>query len=125
MVLQSNGNRPTGLSQILALIKRSDSISIKSEGSRVLVNVIKSLWFNERGVEPSDERQKKKDACMTAVLTIECASILTTLVTRSGKYPVLVNEGIVAMSLLCTQPAGGKAKSSFIRIMTVILIRFM
>ena len=110
LVLQNNGDHPTALSQILALIKRSDSISIKSEGTRVLVNVIKSLWYNERGVESSDERQKKKDACMTAVLTKECASTLTNLIWRSSKYPVLVNEGIVAMTLLCTHPAGGKQK---------------
>ena len=103
------------------MIKRADSVSIKSEGARVLVNVIKSLWYNERGVESSDERQKKKDACMTAVLTLECASTLTNLIGRSGKYPVLVNEGIVAMTLLSTHPAGGKEKSSFICIMTMIL----
>lgn len=108
LVLQNKGNRPTGLSQILALIKRSDSISIKSEGARVLVNVIKSLWYNERGVESSDERQKKKDACMTVVLTMECVSTLTNLIGRSGKYPVLVNEGIVAMTLLSTHATGGR-----------------
>ena len=118
LVLQISGDRPTALSQILALIKRSDSIPIKSEGTRVLVNVIKSLWYNERGVESSDERQKKKDACMNAVLTKECASTLTNLIWRSGKYPVLVNEGIVAMTLLCTHPAGGK--QNIIYIMTVI-----
>jgi len=120
LVLQSSGDRPTALSQILALIKRSDSIPIKSEGTRVLVNVIKSLWYNERGVESPDERQKKKDACMTAVLTKECASILTSFIWRSGKYPVLVNEGIVAMTLLCTHPAGGK--QNIICITTVILM---
>jgi hypothetical protein len=119
LVLQNSGDHPTALSQILALIKRSDSIPIKSEGTRVLVNVIKSLWYNERGVEFSDERQKKKDACMTAVLTKECASTLTNLIWRSGKYPVLVNEGIVAMTLLCTHPAGGEQKH--ICIMTLIL----
>ena len=120
LVLQNSGDRPTALSQILALIKRSDSTPIKSEGTRVLVNVIKSLWYNERGVEFSDERQKKKDACMTAVLTKECALTLTNLIWRSEKYPVLVNEGIVAMTLLCTHPAGGKENIIFI-FMTVIL----
>ena len=119
LVLQKSGDRPTALSQILALIKRSDSIPIKSEGTRVLVNVIKSLWYNERDVESSEERQKRKDACMTAVLTKECASSLTNLISRSGKYPVLVNEGIVAMTLLCTHPTGGEQK--IICIMTVII----
>lgn len=103
------------------MIKRSDSVSIKSEGARVLVNVIKSLWFNERGVDSSDERQKKKDACMASVLTMECAKTLTNLIGSSGRYPILVNEGIVAMSLLCTHQAGGKRKSNFVRTMTMIL----
>jgi len=44
---------------------------------------------------------------MTTVLTMESTSTLANLIWRSGKYPVLVNEGIIAMSLLCTHEAGG------------------
>ncbi|KAF8959042.1 hypothetical protein BDZ97DRAFT_2045486 [Flammula alnicola] len=107
LVLPNDKNRPTGLSQILALIKRSDSVSIKSEGSRVLVNVVKTLWFSERTLDASDDRQKKRDQCISILLTPECATILTGLIARSNKYPILVNEGIVAISLLSTHKLGG------------------
>ncbi|KAF8163260.1 hypothetical protein B0H34DRAFT_694710 [Crassisporium funariophilum] len=108
LALPGESNRPTGLSQILALIKRSDSVSIKSEGARVLVNVVKSLWLNDRGaLSQVPDRQRKKDACLTSVLTPECALTLTNLIGRSGRYPSLVNEGIVAISLLCTHKLGG------------------
>jgi len=102
-----DNNNPSGLSQILALINRSDSISIKSEGSRVIVNVVKSLWFSERTLDPSDERQKKKDQCISILLTPQCAKTLTALIARSNRYPILVNEGIVAISLLSTHKLGG------------------
>ncbi|KAH9484292.1 hypothetical protein JR316_0003773 [Psilocybe cubensis] len=107
LVLPSDPTRPSGLSQILALIKRSDSVSIRSEGSRVLVNVVKSLWFAERSSDPADEKQKKREQCVANVLTQECANTLTALIGRSNKYPILVNEGIVAVSLLCTHRLGG------------------
>ncbi|KAF4614699.1 hypothetical protein D9613_003020 [Agrocybe pediades] len=106
-VLPNGQACPTGLSQILALIKRSDSVTIQSEGSRVLVNVVKSLWLNGRNLDPSDERQKKRDRCISLILTPEFANALTSLIARSNKYPILVNEGIVAISLLATHRLGG------------------
>ncbi|KDR81566.1 hypothetical protein GALMADRAFT_239590 [Galerina marginata CBS 339.88] len=107
LVLPSGAERPSGLFQILALIKRSDSVSIKSEGSRVLVNVVKSLWVNERTVDASDERQKKRDLCISIVVTPEYVTALASLIGRSNRYPILVNEGIVALSLLSTHKSGG------------------
>lgn len=126
---------PTGLSQIIALVKRSDSIPLKSEGSRVVVNVVKSLWSNHILPPPRTRsaespllassnkdviinQQHKRNTAIRAVLTPECALILAGLVGRSGKYPLLVNEGIVALSLLSTQKDGGMTmlSSSFSRI---------
>jgi hypothetical protein len=115
---------PTGLSQILALVIRSDSVPVKSEGTRVLVNVIKSLWSIDSAVSPVSaapspivnggvanetvlEKERKRQASMRTVLTSECAFALANLVGRSGKYPLLVNEGVVALSLLSTQRMGG------------------
>ncbi|KAG7092418.1 hypothetical protein E1B28_008774 [Marasmius oreades] len=120
LVLPSTQDVPTpqtGLSQILSLVKRSDSIPIKSEGTRVLVNVIKSLWSNDvigasspNRFQPSadraeDDERQRQDAIRT-VLTMPCASALASLVARSGKYPLLVNEGVVALTLLSTQKSG-------------------
>ncbi len=107
LVLPTEGNDTTGFSQILALIKRSDSVPVKSEGSRVVVNVVKSLWLLERGKDLSEDTQKKREKAVSIVLTMQCAQILTALVARSNKYPILVNEGIVAITLLSTHKQGG------------------
>jgi hypothetical protein len=107
LVLPTEGNDTTGFSQILALIKRSDSVPVKSEGSRVVVNVVKSLWLLERGKDLSEDTQKKREKAVSTVLTNQCAQILTALVARSNKYPILVNEGIVAITLLSTHKQGG------------------
>ncbi|RDB21038.1 hypothetical protein Hypma_011561 [Hypsizygus marmoreus] len=116
---------PTGLAQILALVKRSDSVPIKSEGSRVLVNVVKSLWsINLLAKDNTDspespvaignvnkeellERHRKRNVAIRTILTPECAWTLASLVGRSGKYPLLINEGVVALSLLSTNKEGG------------------
>lgn len=128
LVLPSAGeesNHPTGLSLIMALVKRTKSTPVRSEGTRVLVNVIKSLWSNDpaaspanaamtatlQGINSSDvlvENQRKRHESMQTVLTPECAFALASLVGRSAKYPLLVNEGVVALSLMSTIKAGGK-----------------
>jgi hypothetical protein len=124
MVLPSSHppSAPTGLAQILALVRRSESVTVKSEGTRVLVNVVKSLWSAgpitspavDSVTEPSNgskehisEKQRKRAVAIRAVLSSESALALATLVGRSGKYPLLVNEGVVALSLLCTHREGG------------------
>ncbi|KAF7294977.1 GTP binding [Mycena indigotica] len=111
------GDEPTGLSLIMALVKRTRSTAIRSEGTRVLVNAIKSLWSTEPATSPVaqglntaeavTERQEKRNAAMQKVLTHDCAFALASLVGRSAKYPLLVNEGVVALSLMSTIKSGG------------------
>ncbi|KAG6878723.1 hypothetical protein C0993_011538 [Termitomyces sp. T159_Od127] len=106
---------PTGLDQILALVKRSDSVPIKSEGSRVLVNIVRAL----RGSKPTSdavvvgnvdkdaqEKQKKHNAALRTVITPESALVLTRLVGFSGKYPLLVNEGLIALTMFSMSKEG-------------------
>ena len=94
-----------GLTQIIALVQRSDTIAIKSEGTRVLVNVVKSLWSSDT---PSDTTlQKRRQDAIRAVLVSASAGVLAGLVGRSMKYPLLVNEGVVALTLLSTEKEGG------------------
>ncbi|KAJ7940684.1 hypothetical protein B0H13DRAFT_2246066 [Mycena leptocephala] len=125
LVLPTTGeDYPTGLSLIMALVKRTKSTPVRSEGTRVLVNVIKSLWSNDPSASPANaamtatlqginspdvllENQRKRHESMQRVLSPECAFALASLVGRSAKYPLLVNEGVVALSLMSTIKAGG------------------
>lgn len=92
----------------------------------MLVNVVKSLWSTDPIASPTIdleetgsgsgskailEKQRKRAAAIRAVLTSESALALATLVGRSGKYPLLVNEGVVALTLLSTHKDGGRAPS--------------
>ena len=100
----------TGLAQILEVVRRSDSVAIKSEGTRVLVNVIKSLLTEKSNASSPDvvAEAQKRQAAVELVLNPLSASALASLVARSGKYPVLINEGVVALTLLSTRKDGGK-----------------
>jgi hypothetical protein len=111
LVLASkDSTSPAGLEQIIALVRRSDTIAVKSEGTRVLVNVIKSLWSSD--ALPDTTLQKRRQEAIQAVLVPAFAEALASLVGRSMKYPLLVNEGVVALTLLSTQKDGGGSLSS-------------
>ncbi|KAI0293104.1 hypothetical protein BC826DRAFT_1016962 [Russula brevipes] len=81
------GAQPTGLHQILTLVKRSDSTAVKSEGTRVFVNVIRTLWHEDT---PDGEQRKTGK---------------TTSARPRKRYPILINEGIVALTLLSLHSA--------------------
>ncbi|KAG1782448.1 hypothetical protein EV702DRAFT_1064464 [Suillus placidus] len=102
----------TGLSQLLAIVKRSDTVAIKSEGTRIIVNLIRSLWTNERrdeliSEEEQQARQQKRVKAIDALLTPACAEALAALIGRSAKHLILINEGVVALSLLSMHRDGG------------------
>ncbi|KAF9227969.1 hypothetical protein BS17DRAFT_774550 [Gyrodon lividus] len=114
LVLPSDGEKhlPTGLSQLLALVKRSETVAIKSEGTRVIVNLIKSLWSSDpasdqRSAEESRARQQKRERAIQILVTAPYAEALAALIGRSPKYPILINEAVVALSLLSTHRDGG------------------
>lgn len=44
---------------------------------------------------------------MAKLVTPGCAAALAQLIGRSKKYAILINEGVVALSLLSTHSAGG------------------
>ena len=92
--------------QILELVRRSDSIAVKSEGTRVLVNAVKSLWSTDPKTL-DEEKVKKREAAMEAIVTEPCVSALARLIGRSKRYPTLINEGVVALTLVSTHPNGG------------------
>jgi len=118
----------TGLSQLLALVKRSDTVAIKSEGTRVIVNLIKSLWssdptIEQRNAEENQTRQQKRERAIQALVTTPCVDALAALVGRSTKYPILINEAIIALSLLSTHRDGGKIIRSMCTIIVLTHVR--
>jgi len=106
----SNSSSPSGLEQILALVRRTESIPVKSEGTRVLVNVIRSLWAPEAYNPPSQKRQRNREIATQLILTQDSADILATLLVCSGRYPVLTNECILALTLLSMHSYGSMCR---------------
>ncbi|TDL27510.1 hypothetical protein BD410DRAFT_782602 [Rickenella mellea] len=91
----------SGLHQILALVRRSDSVAVKSEGTRVLVNVIKSICSAS-----GDILDPTRQTALQVLTNSDCAMALAQLLGRSTKYPILVNEATVALLLLALRPTG-------------------
>jgi hypothetical protein len=50
----------TPLSRLLSLIKKTDEISVRSEGTRVLVNLVKNLWSEHPDATSGNCYYKKK-----------------------------------------------------------------
>lgn len=122
MFRPSSDTTATGLSHILNLIKRTDNVAVKSEGARVIVHIIKTLWLGDNRSASSEitsptvmsgnseellEKQQKRQIAIRTIITSDVVSVLINLIMRSRRHAVLVNEGIVALSLLSTTKDGG------------------
>ncbi len=103
--------QPTALSQILALVRRSDTVAIKSEGTRVFVNAIKSIWSTEASniSDPTFQQQRKE--AKAQLTTSSIAAVLAQLIGRSRRYAILISEGAVSLYLLSLNTAGGGGQS--------------
>ncbi|KAL1917464.1 uncharacterized protein VTP21DRAFT_3857 [Calcarisporiella thermophila] len=86
----------TPLERLLGLMKRSDEIPIKSEGARVLVNIVKAVWSQE-----STTSHAAIVKVRNRLLSSDVISPLADLI-RQSKYPVLQNEGLIALAVLTT-----------------------
>lgn len=106
---ESQSNEESALEQIMGLVQRADTVTVKSEGTRVLANVIKTLSVDL----PSTDRRRRVAA--KAVVTPENANALAALIGRSKKYPMLINEAVVALSFLTVQERGGEFLSKIVR----------
>ncbi len=97
--------QPSGLDQIIALVGRSDSIVVKSEGTRVIGYVVKSLW---RAVEQcSPEEMEPMRNAMTKVASAPAIQALAEMLARNRKHVILLNESILALTLLSGQSVAG------------------
>ncbi|KAK2466957.1 hypothetical protein APHAL10511_001215 [Amanita phalloides] len=122
MFVLSSDETMTGFSQVLNLIKRTDNVAVKSEGTRVIVHIIKTLWLGDNRSTSSEitsptvmsgnseetiEKQQRRQAAIRTIITPDVVSVLGGLIARSRRYPVLVNEAVIALSLLSTTKEGG------------------
>ena len=110
----TNPDEPTTFTQILALVRRSDTVAVKSEGTRVFVNAIKTLWSNDASSTDPEFSKHRKEA-MEKLATPACAAALAQLIGRSKKYAILINEGVVALSMISVHANGGTPTHSSYR----------
>jgi len=104
---------PSGVDQVLDLIRRTDSLALRNEGTRVLVNLTKTLWIPASAsspvattnASPPTEAIERRHA-LNKLTTEETADALGEMIGRNIRYPVLLNEGIMALTLLSSQGFG-------------------
>lgn len=92
------------LNELLELLERTEDVPTRMEGTRALVTAIKSLWSASQG---SDRPQSEADAsarkqARQRLVSEPVINALAEMMRGSIKYPVLVNEGILALTLLAT-----------------------
>lgn len=103
----TEGDIETPLSTLVDVIGRSDDFALKSEGTRTLCNLVKVTWGSE-GMREFDTRS------ITALQqTLNKADVVLPIaaMTRNPKYVVLQNEGVIALTLLVTNPSQGKTNN--------------
>ncbi|PVG02274.1 hypothetical protein CPB86DRAFT_780693 [Serendipita vermifera] len=110
----TSGPRPNGAEQILALVSRSDSIIVKSEGTRVLAYCVKSLWkkdgpnVNQTSTDPSKVDPKAKEDAMKQLAEQPTVQAIVNLLVGGQKHAILLNESIFALTLVATKGPGAQ-----------------
>ncbi|CAG8566961.1 6037_t:CDS:10 [Paraglomus brasilianum] len=86
----------TPLERLMTLIEHTDDMPIRSEGTRILVNLIKNLWSKDLASQLDtnyiNDLRKKLN-------TAEVVKHIETMIIDS-KYPVLQNEGVIGLTML-------------------------
>ncbi|CEH17832.1 Rho/Rac GTPase guanine nucleotide exchange factor smgGDS/Vimar [Ceraceosorus bombacis] len=103
---KSNGRMPLGI--LLSVLGRTEDVPTRMEGTRILVNAIKTLWQAQTSGDATSD-SKRAEAKSLLLGNEAVVTALSEMVRASHKYPVLVNEGIFALTLLSTEPAGAIA----------------
>ncbi|TFK29897.1 hypothetical protein FA15DRAFT_663190 [Coprinopsis marcescibilis] len=119
LAIRHEGDAQSPLERILSLANRTESVPIKSEGIRVLVNVVRTLLLKKaptilpeeapssQGGYTTEAQANQTQRAIAGLLTDSNAKALAWFLARSGKFPILINEGVVALNLLCSQKDGG------------------
>lgn len=99
----------SALNALVDMIKRVDDMPTKMEATRVLVNVVKSLWNSASGRTGLSEGTIL--AARKKLVRRDVIQSLAEMVRTSPKYPVLVNEGIIALTLVGSERMGAELVS--------------
>ncbi|GAA6043604.1 hypothetical protein JCM8097_008283 [Rhodosporidiobolus ruineniae] len=122
----SSGPVLAPLDHILALASRTDDVRLRSEAARVVVRLVLTLSA-QRQSDSSPAPEKREDEEEVARhegweklrRNEDVVRVLSELVRLSGKYPVLVNEGLVALTML----AGGGKDSAHLVLSALLAFR--
>lgn len=76
------------MSLVVDFVRRVDDVAAKSEGTRVLTNLVKTIWVQE-----DSENIKNK------VIEAHVIEPIVELV-RTSTFPILKNDGIMALTLI-------------------------
>lgn len=114
-----NSSEPNGVDQILALVKRSDSIIVKSEGTRVVAYCVRSLWRKDApgidvGSSPlrtEDIAQRRQQAANDLSKEPAVRALVDLLVTGQ-KHAILLNESCFALNLIAGNSSGATVISN-------------
>lgn len=87
------------LEALLELVQRTQDVPTRMEGTRVLVNAVRAVWSAPASGQ-GEAREK--------LVRQDVATALAKMVRCSPKYPVLVNEGIFALTLIGSEAKGGE-----------------
>ncbi|KIS69362.1 uncharacterized protein UMAG_11926 [Mycosarcoma maydis] len=109
-----SGRGPLALNALIDMVERIDDVPTKMEATRVLVNVVKSLWTStphRNGGKSNDMSEQVILAARRKVVRRDVLQALAEMVRTSPKYPVLVNEGIIALTLVGSETTGAELVS--------------
>lgn len=87
----------SSLESLLEISGRTDDARLKNESTRILVQLIRTLWMSNDAAH-IQIRQR--------LLTRDVLVRLMEMVKSSAKWPILINEGIVSLALLSAAAAG-------------------
>ncbi|SPO25448.1 uncharacterized protein UTRI_03132_B [Ustilago trichophora] len=108
----STVSRPSALNALVDMIQRIDDVPTKMEATRVLVNVVKSLWTSAR-INGASQAWSEEEifGARRKMVRRDVIQALAEMVRTSPKYPVLVNEGIIALTLVGSERMGAELVS--------------
>jgi len=98
----------SGTDQLISLIKRSDSVVVQSEGTRVLAYCIKSLWKKDASSTELPDFESRRQVAISALSQTPAVQAIVNLLVTGQKHTILLNESIFALTLLANKSSEGE-----------------